>query len=158
MKQDKNPSSVHPSVDSLAAAGDSAIDWWNRNDRGSRSVEAVPGEAPSLLPEGLDFCLVWNDEFNGDHLDDTKWGYRTNFWGQRAHWFATPEDNAVEIRDGKLFLKLARRADGQIVSPQHQTGELVWDHPWNPEGGCVHRRLCPRIRHRSIGGRRRRHP
>ena len=105
-------------------------DWWTRNDRSSRSVEVVPGETASLLPEGLGFNLVWHDEFNGDSLDESKWCYRTNFWGQRAHWFATPEDNAVEVRDGKLSLKIVRRADGQIVSPQLQTGELVWDHPW----------------------------
>lgn len=115
---------------SSAAAADSAIDWWIRHDRSSRSVEVIPGEAASLLPEGLDFRLVWHDEFNGNRLDESKWGYRTNFWGQPAHWFATPEDNAVEVRDGKLFLKLVRRPDGQIVSPQLQTGELIWDHPW----------------------------
>ena len=114
----------------MKQTGDSTIDWWSRQDRGSRSVEVISGEAPSLLPEGLDFRLVWNDEFNGNSLDESKWSYRTNFFGRKAHWFATPEDNAVEVRDGKLFLKLVRRADGQIVSPQLQTGEVIWDQPW----------------------------
>ena len=41
----------------------------------------VPGEAPSLLPKGREFRLVWNDEFKGDRLDASKWSYRTNFWG-----------------------------------------------------------------------------
>ena len=48
----------------------------------------VPGEAPSLLPAGRTFRLVWNDEFSGDALDMSKWSYRTNFWGKRAPWFA----------------------------------------------------------------------
>ena len=93
------------------------------------SVAAVEGREPSLLPPGKTFRLVWHDEFDGDRLDESKWSYRTNFWGRRAHWFAAPEDNAVEVKDGLLRLKLAKRADGQFVSPQLQTGELLWDVP-----------------------------
>jgi hypothetical protein len=93
--------------------------------------EALPvsGHAPSLLPSGRDFRLVWNDEFDGDRLDESKWGYRTNFWGRKAHWFATPEDGAVEVRDSLCRLKLVKKPDGQFVSPQLQTGELMWDIP-----------------------------
>ena len=86
-------------------------------------------DGTAALPDGRKLKLVWSDEFCGDRLDESKWSYRTNFWGQRAHWFATPEDNAVEVRDGLLHLKLVKRADGQFVSPQLQTGELVWDVP-----------------------------
>lgn len=101
-----------------------------------RSEASVPGEAPSFLPNGRAFRLVWHDEFGGTSLDTTKWGYRTNFWGRSAHWFAKPEDNAVEVRDGLLRLKLVKRPDGQFVSPQLQTGELLWDFPaeTNPSG------------------------
>ena len=90
----------------------------------SRPVE---GEAPSLLPEGREFRLVWHDEFSGDGLDMSKWSFRTNFWGKRASWFAAPEDGAVEVRDGTARLKVVRRADGSYCSPQLQTGALVWD-------------------------------
>ena len=90
-------------------------------------VVALEGREASLLPSGRKFKLVWNDEFDGDRLDEAKWGYRTNFWGRSAHWFATPEDNAVEVKDGLLRMKLVKRADGQFVSPQLQTGEIVWD-------------------------------
>lgn len=93
------------------------------------SVQTVEGREASLLPKGRKFKLVWNDEFDGERLDDSKWGYRTNFWGRKAHWFATPEDNAVEVKDGLLRMKLLKRADGQFVSPQLQTGEIVWDVP-----------------------------
>lgn len=93
------------------------------------SVESIKGCEPSLLPKGLEFCLVWHDEFNGKSLDDSKWSYRTNFWGRTAHWFATPEDNAVEVKDGLLRMKLVKRPDGQFVSAQLQTGELIWDYP-----------------------------
>ena len=92
--------------------------------------------APSLLPGGKTFKLAWSDEFEGDRLDESKWSYRTNFWGRRAHWFAAPEDNAVEVKDGLLHLKLVKKPDGRFVSPQLQTGELVWDvpHEDNPKG------------------------
>ena len=53
---------------------------------------AVPGHEPSLLPPGREWTLAWNDEFDGDRLDEAKWRFRTNFWGRRAHWFAAPED------------------------------------------------------------------
>ena len=87
----------------------------------------VEGEAPSLLPTGREFKLVWHDEFSGDRLDESKWGYRTNFWGRRAVWFAAPEDGAVEVKDGFAHLKIVRRPDGSYCSPQLQTGGLLWD-------------------------------
>ena len=94
-----------------------------------RSVETVKGESPSLLPDGHEFRLVWHDEFNGTRLDESKWCYRTNFWGQRFEAFAVPEDGCVEVKDGKVHLKLKKRADGHFCSPQLQTGELLWDFP-----------------------------
>lgn len=89
----------------------------------------VAGEEPSLLPMGHAFKLVWNDEFKGTALDTSKWGYRTNFWGVVAHWYARPEDGCVTVGDGLLRLRIGKRADGQFVSPQLQTGELIWDYP-----------------------------
>ena len=114
-------------------------------------VAAVEGREPSLLPDGMKFKLVWHDEFDGDRLDESKWSYRTNFWGRRAHWFAAPEDGAVEVKDGLLRLKLVKRADGQFVSPQLQTGELVWDvpHQENPKGFWpLPKREKPKFMHR----------
>jgi len=92
-----------------------------------RFAATVKGEPPSLLPAGKNFELVWHDEFNGAALDDSKWCYRTNFWGKRADWFALPEDNAVELKDGCARLKIVKRADGSFCSPQLQTGGLLWD-------------------------------
>ena len=88
-------------------------------------ARTVEGREPSLLPKGKKFKLVWHDEFDGTKLDESKWSYRTNFWGRRAHWFATPDDGCVEVADGKLRLKLKKLPDGQFVSPQLQTGELM---------------------------------
>ena len=95
-------------------------------------ARTVEGREASLLPDGKKFKLVWHDEFDGNSLDESKWSYRTNFWGRRAHWFATPEDGCVEVADGKLHLKLKKLPNGQFVSPQLQTGELMWDIPHQP--------------------------
>lgn len=96
-------------------------------------VKSVPGEAPSLLPVGKQLKLVWNDEFNGTELDTTKWTYRTNFWGRRATWFATPEDKAVEVGNGVARLMIVKR-NGQLKSPLLQTGGLLWDMPQQATG------------------------
>ena len=87
----------------------------------------VRGEAPSLLPAGVGLSLSWHDEFDGDRLDETKWSYRTNFWGKSAPWYARPEDGCVEVKDGLCVLRPRKLPDGRVVSPQLQTGELVWD-------------------------------
>ena len=87
----------------------------------------VQGAEPSMLPEGRRFKLAWSDEFDGTALDASKWSYRTNFWGKRAGWFATPEDGAVTVKDGCAHLRIVKRADGSYCSPQLQTGGLLWD-------------------------------
>ena len=97
----------------------------------------VPGAAPSLLPGGREFRLVWHDEFDGMALDASKWSFRTNFWGRRATWFATPEDGAVEVSGGLARLRAVRRADGSVCSPQLQTGALLWDDLAPAEGPGV---------------------
>ena len=86
-------------------------------------LAAVAGErAPSMLPEGRRFKLIWSDEFDGAALDTSKWNFRTNFWGKRATWFAAPEDGAVTVKDGCAHLRIVRRADGSYCSAQLQTG------------------------------------
>ena len=95
------------------------------------AFKPVKGAAASLLPAGRKFRLVWNDEFDGDRLDDSKWSYRTNFWGQRFRAFAAPEDGCVEVSGGTAKLKVKKLPNGQFISPQLQTGELMWDIPWD---------------------------
>ena len=116
-----------------------------------REATTVEGQAPSLLPEGKAFKLVWHDEFEGSALDESKWSYRTNFWGRNAHWFAKPEDGCVEVKDGVVRLKIKKLPNGQFVSPQLQTGELMWDVPAidNPTGFWYLGKRCkPKFAHR----------
>jgi len=116
-----------------------------------REATTVKGQAPSLLPEGKKFKLVWHDEFDGTALDESKWSYRTNFWGRPAHWFAKPEDGCVEVKDGVVRLKVKKLPNGQFVSPQLQTGEIMWDVPAleNPKSFWYLGKRCkPKFAHR----------
>ncbi|MBR4033759.1 MAG: hypothetical protein IKJ04_03030, partial [Clostridia bacterium] len=82
------------------------------------ATDAVAGRAPSLLPSERKWKLVWNDEFDGTELDESKWNYRLNFWGFRSPTFTT---EGVEVADGKLTIKMVRHGD-DFYSAHLQTG------------------------------------
>lgn len=85
----------------------------------------VTDHAESLLPGGKSWRLVWNDEFDGTSLDDTKWNFRLNFWGYRSPAFT---DQGVEVSDGTLKINLLRNGD-DFCSAHLQTGGLLFDNP-----------------------------
>lgn len=61
-------------------------------------------------PEELGYQLVWQDEFNGEALDSTKWAVRGV--GPRALGYVSPE--AVTVEGGYLKLH-ALQKDGRIL-------------------------------------------
>ena len=91
----------------------------------------VEGHVPSYLPEGPQWKLVWNDEFDGPELDETKWGFRLDFWGKRFPAFTT---QGIKF-DGNSNIELHRVQQGDYyVSPHLQTGANSFDTPDdNPE-------------------------
>lgn len=93
---------------------------------GMRETFAVLGHAPSYLPDGKRWKMIWNDEFDGDRLDGSKWNFRLNFWGYRSPAFTT---EGVEL-DGNSHLKihLVRHGD-DFCSAHLQTGGLTFDNP-----------------------------
>lgn len=58
------------------------------------------------------YTLFWEDNFNGDKLDSTKWAVRGI--GPRGVGFVTPE--ALEIKGGKLIIKAFMENDSLKVS------------------------------------------
>ena len=62
-------------------------------------VAAVEGREPSLLPKGVKLGLVWNDEFDGNSLDESKWSYRNDHMTGKG----VPELEAV-AKAGDEFL------------------------------------------------------
>ena len=89
----------------------------------------VANHEPSYLPEG-EWELVWSDEFDGNELDETKWGYRLDFWGNRSLTFSK---HAFVEGDSCLHLPLVYE-DGMYKSAHLQTGSLTYDKPKDSEG------------------------
>ncbi len=80
----------------------------------------------SLLPKGKKWKLVWNDEFDGETLDRSKWDFRLHLMQTRHETFS--EDGAVLDGQGNLLLTLQEK-DGQFRSPHLQTGSNFMDRP-----------------------------
>ena len=86
----------------------------------------IPGHEPSFLPEGIDFTLVWNDEFDGDILDRSKWDYRTSMMGKKHPAWV---DKGVYLDGNSNVVFTLMEENGQPVSAQLQTGYNFMDEP-----------------------------
>ena len=84
----------------------------------------IAGHEPSLLPEGKEWKLVWSDEFDGDTLDESKWNYRLNFWGER--YDAWTDKGVYLDGNGNVVFKPVI-VDGRLCSSQLQTGGNSFD-------------------------------
>ncbi len=96
------------------------------------SAATVKGKAPSLLPPGKAWKLVWHDEFDGREIDKTKWMCRESFWGQDFPAFAH-DFEGVEMTGETVRLHLLRKGD-DFTSPHLQTGSLTYDIPKDSDG------------------------
>ena len=102
-------------------------------DVGMKVYTTDATHAASYLPKEKQWKLVWQDEFDGTALDESKWNYRMHFWG-----FPSPTytKEGVEL-DGNSHLKihLVRKGD-HFYSAHLQTGSLTFDIPrdQNAEG------------------------
>ena len=44
----------------------------------------IENHASSYLPKEKNWTLVWQDEFDGNELDESKWNFREYFWGKKS--------------------------------------------------------------------------
>ena len=86
----------------------------------------IAGHESSILPDGVNWRLVWNDEFDGSKIDDGKWRFREYMMGHRHK---TWSDSCASL-DGKsnLILSLVEK-DGDFFTSQLETGENYMDRP-----------------------------
>ena len=85
----------------------------------------VNGHEDSWLPEG-NWEMVWNDEFEGDRLDRSKWDYRLHMMGHRwPSW--TDKGVYLDGNSNAVFTMLEE--DGKLVCSQLQTGYNFMDAP-----------------------------
>ena len=81
-------------------------------------VADSPKQAASLPPAGYE--LEWSDEFNGDHLDTSKWDFRTD-----SRMWSTQKPENVSVRDGHLILTGKKEA----ASGKRYTGAGIISKP-----------------------------
>jgi len=60
-----------------------------------------------------DYKLVWNDEFDGDQLDTTKWDYRAT--GSKRGYGIVTEDNCYLDGDGHLVIKVTKKIGDYMI-------------------------------------------
>lgn len=69
--------------------------------------ETTSEETSAAVPELDGYSLLWNDEFDGETMDETKWNYEPHQPGwtnNELQEYTTSTDN-VFVRDGNLVLK-----------------------------------------------------
>ncbi len=86
----------------------------------------VKDHAPSLLPEGRAWKLVFSDEFDGRELDRTKWDYRTCMMQKRHPAWV---ENGVHLDGNSNAVFTLMEENGRPVSSQLQTGHNFMDEP-----------------------------
>lgn len=91
----------------------------------------VADHAPSYLPDGYEWELVWNDEFDGPELDETKWDYRLYMMHKR-HISWQKEGIRFDGKSNIIFSPFEK--DGEICSTQLQTGSNFMDAPIEDPG------------------------
>lgn len=84
----------------------------------------IEGHEPSFLPEGKEWTLAWSDEFDGDKLDESKWSYRRDFWGEQ---FEAYTDRGVSLDGQSHVVFCPVVVDGRLCSAQLQTGGNSFD-------------------------------
>ena len=81
------------------------------------------------LPEGVpsNYNVLWNDEFNGNELNQTKWGYLYSSFDTRAktqmHFTDKPEN--VSVSDGVLHLTARYSPTREKWNPETKQMETV---------------------------------
>ncbi len=81
----------------------------NNSETQSKKTPETTTSAPEVVdvPELDGYSLLWNDEFSGGALDESKWNYEPHEPGwtnEELQEYTTSTDN-VFLRDGKLVIK-----------------------------------------------------
>ncbi len=84
---------------------------------------AEPDDQLPTAPAGKSWSLVWHDEFDGDKLDESKWGYRPD--GKRkGGWWSR---KAISL-DGKGNLVITTFTDGDKPTTGCVTTQGMFEH------------------------------
>lgn len=91
----------------------------------------IENHASSYLPKEKNWTLAWQDEFDGNELDESKWNFREYFWGKKSPTFSR-EGVSVD-GNSNLVIELVKKGD-DFYSGHLQTGSLTYDIPKDTNG------------------------
>ena len=78
-----------------------------KKEESKETPAETPAQTEAAVPEHEGYSLLWNDEFDGDKMDESKWNYEPHEPGwtnNELQEYTTSTDN-VFVRDGHLVLK-----------------------------------------------------
>lgn len=89
----------------------------NQTEVTMETTQEATTEVDSIDKDG--YTLVWSDEFDGDHLDLTKWSYQIgdgllyglNNWGNAEQQYYTDREENVSVADGILKITAQKEPD-----------------------------------------------
>ncbi|MDE6732740.1 MAG: family 16 glycosylhydrolase [Oscillospiraceae bacterium] len=93
-----------------AANSESRTSGTGSDPQGGSSAGARSNAEPTAVPELAGYNLLWNDEFDGDKLDESIWNreLREPGWTNNELQEYTDSDENIFVKDGKLILKAAK--------------------------------------------------
>ena len=91
----------------LAASMLLSLSACGKKDEKKETSAETPAQTEAAVPELDGYNLLWNDEFDGEKMDQSKWNYEPHEPGwtnNELQEYTTSTDN-VFVRDGNLVLK-----------------------------------------------------
>ena len=89
---------------------------------------AAESETDSAVPQLEGYELLWNDEFDGDKVNDANWNFekRPSGWTNQELQEYTVNGDTIFVRDGCLVLKAIKsEADGKV---HYESGKVNSQH------------------------------
>ncbi len=97
---------------------------------GNKPID-VPSEPPEkiLAPhDGSEMHLVWNDEFNSDSIDRTKWNFRAKM--NQSDIINSTDERNVTVEDGNLIMRTWKEDDGKFSTNTSVTTDGIMSYKY----------------------------
>lgn len=94
------------------------VKWTDRNVVGRDAIVDIDNVTLTQIDQAAEYSYVWEDDFNGQELDQDIWGYELGrVRGNEQQHYTDSKDN-VFLRDGNLVLKVTdRKLEDQYLNP-----------------------------------------
>ena len=94
------------------------VKWTDGNVVGRDAVVDIDNVTLVQIDEGAKYNYVWEDDFNGQELEQDTWGYELGRVRGNEQQHYTDSKNNVFLRDGNLVLKVTdRNLEDQYLNP-----------------------------------------